>query len=387
MQTFQRAGRAGRGTDPSLVVLVAGEDQLDQYVARNPDALFEEPPERAVTNPANETILPPHVCSAARETWLRPDDDRHFGETFPDLVADLQADGSLSRRQTDDGLRWVYAGEDSPQHEMTLRTIGDREILLRTRRGDEIGSLPFEDALRDAHPGAIYHHQGRTYEVTDLDLDHGVAELDRTWADYFTRVLHDKQITVEADRAETTPAGREDVTVRLADVTMRKQITGFERRDARSGEALGERSLDLPETTLETTALYAVLPTDLEADLRARGDFAGGIHAAEHAMIAMFPFNFLCDRRDVGGLSTPVHPHTDRSTIFIYDGHPGGVGLARSGFETFDDLAGTTHEMVAACDCADGCPACVQSPHCGNGNDPLDKAVAIELLDRLSVPG
>jgi DEAD/DEAH box helicase domain-containing protein len=387
MQTFQRAGRAGRGTDPSLVVLVAGEDQLDQYVARNPDALFEEPPERAVTNPANETILPPHVCSAARETWLRPDDDRHFGETFPDLVADLQADGSLSRRQTDDGLRWVYAGEDSPQHEMTLRTIGDREILLRTRRGDEIGSLPFEDALRDAHPGAIYHHQGRTYEVTDLDLDHGVAELDRTWADYFTRVLHDKQITVEADRAETTPAGREDVTVRLADVTMRKQITGFERRDARSGEALGERSLDLPETTLETTALYCVLPTDLEAALRARGDFAGGIHAAEHAMIAMFPFNFLCDRRDVGGLSTPVHPHTDRSTIFIYDGHPGGVGLARSGFETFDDLAGTTHEMVAACDCADGCPACVQSPHCGNGNDPLDKAVAIELLDRLSVPG
>ncbi|MEF8774677.1 MAG: Zn-binding domain-containing protein, partial [Halobacteriales archaeon] len=384
MQTFQRAGRAGRGTDPSLVVLVAGEDQLDQYVARNPGALFDEPPEQAVTNPENGTIMPPHVCSAARETWLRPDDDRHFGDTFPDVVADLGAAGDLERRSTDDGLRWLYAGEGSPQHDLSLRTVGDREITLRTRDGDEIGSLPFEDALRDAHPGAIYHHQGRTYEVTDLDLDHDVAELDRTWADYFTRVLHDKQITVEADRLETTPAARDDVTVRLADVTMRKQITGYERRDSRSGEVLGERALDLPETTLETTALYYVLPTDLAASLQAQGDFPGGIHAAEHAMISMFPFSFLCDRRDIGGLSTPVHPHTDRSTIFIYDGYPGGVGLARSGYENFDDLARTTYDMVAACDCADGCPACVQSPHCGNGNDPLDKAVAAELLAELA---
>ncbi len=384
MQTFQRAGRAGRGTDPSLVVLVAGEDQLDQYVARNPDALFDEPPERAVTNPANGTILPPHVCSAARETWLRPADDRHFGETFPDVVADLQAAGDLERRTTEDGLRWLYAGEGSPQHELSLRTVGDREITLRTHEGDRIGSLPFGDALRDAHPGAIYHHQGRTYEVSDLDLEHDVAELDRTWADYFTRVRHDKQITVEADRLETVSAAREDVTVRLADVTMRKQITGYERRDSRSGEVLGERALDLPETTLETTALYYVLPSGLTATLQQQGDFPGGIHAAEHAMISMFPFSFLCDRRDIGGLSTPVHPHTDRSTVFIYDGYPGGVGLARSGYERFDDLARTTHDMLAACDCADGCPACVQSPHCGNGNDPLDKAVAADLLAELA---
>ena len=384
MQTFQRAGRAGRGTDPSLVVLVAGEDQLDQYVARNPAVLFEEPPERAVTNPANDAIRPDHVAAAARESWLRPDDDRHFGETLPDVVADLQAAGALARRQTDDGLRWTYAGEGSPQHETSLRTVGDREVRLRTRDGDRIGSLPLEDALRDAHPGAIYHHQGASYEVVELDLDHGVAVLDRTWADYFTRVRHDKHITVEADRAETAPAAREDVTVRLADVTMRKQITGFERRDARSGEVLGERGLDLPETTLETTALYYTVPPALERDCRAAGDFAGGIHAAEHAMIAMFPFAFLCDRRDVGGLSTPHHPHTGRSTIFIYDGHPGGVGLARSGFGAFDDLARTTHDMVSTCDCADGCPACVQSPHCGNGNDPLDKAVAIELLAALA---
>ncbi|MHB9288144.1 DEAD/DEAH box helicase [Halobacteriales archaeon Cl-PHB] len=380
MATFQRGGRAGRGTDPSLVTLVAGEDQLDQYIARNPHALFEDDPEQAVTNPENETILPDHVRAAARENWLQPDDDRFFGEPFPDVVAALEGSGDLERRQTADGMRWTFEAEGSPQHEMSLRTVTDRTVQLTTRQGDTVAELPFEDALRDAHPGAIYHHQGSTYEVVDLDLDHDVATLDRTWADYYTKVLHDKQITVEADLRETAFDARPDVPVRFADVTMRKQITGFERRDASSGDVLGEQGLDLPETSLRTKALYYVLPDDLTERLRAAGDFAGGIHAAEHAMISMFPLSFLCDRRDVGGLSTPLHPHTDRPTIFIYDGHPGGVGLTRNGYETVDSLAATTHEMVASCDCADGCPACVQSPHCGNANDPLDKAVAIDLL-------
>jgi DEAD/DEAH box helicase domain-containing protein len=384
METFQRAGRAGRGTEPSLVALVAGEDQLDQFVMRNPDTLFAGDPEQAVTNPANDHLLPDHVCAGARETWLRPEDDRHFGETFPGVVTDLEADGTLDRRTADQGIRWVYDGEGSPQHEMSLRTAADREVQLQTRDGDHVGSLPFGDALRDAHPGAIYHHQGVTYEVVDLDLTHDVATLDRTWADYFTRTLHEKTITVEEDLEETEMDARPDVPVRFARVTMRKQITGFERRDSKSGEVLGEQSLDVPETTLETRALYYALPADLERDLRGRGDFAGGIHAAEHAMIATFPLSFLCDRRDIGGLSTPLHPHTDRSTVFIYDGHPGGVGLAHSGYETIDDLAATTLDLVASCDCTGGCPACIQSPHCGNANDPLDKRVASTLLRALS---
>jgi len=383
MQTFQRAGRAGRGTDPSLVALVAGEDQLDQFVVRNTDRLFDAAPEEAITNPENEALMPDHVRAAARETWLDPDDDRHFGATFPDVVADLEADGDLERRITDDGTRWLDSGEGSPQHEMSLRTAADREVQLRTRDGDTIGTLPFDDALRDAHPGAIYHHQGTTYEVTDLDLTHDVAELDRTWADYYTRVLHDKTITVEEDFEEKAVDAYPDVPVRFAHVTMRKQITGFERRDSSTGEVLGEQSLDLPETTLSTRALYYTLPPNLDGALRERGDFAGGIHAAEHAMISMFPFQFLCDRRDIGGLSTPMHPHTDRSTIFIYDGYPGGVGLARRGYETIDDLAETTLSMLDSCDCESGCPACVQSPHCGNANDPLSKGVAIDLLTAL----
>jgi DEAD/DEAH box helicase domain-containing protein len=404
MRAFQQAGRAGRGTDPALVALVGGEDQLDQYVLRNPDALFETGAEQAVTNPENEQLLPAHVHAAACENWLSPEDDRHFGETFPDVVADLESAGKVDRRQTDQGMRWL--GNGSPHHEMNLRTVDDGEVKL-VAKGDVIAKPSVEDALRDAHSGAIYHHQGRRYEVTDLDLDAGVAQLDRTWADYFTRVLHDKTITVEADLSERRLPTREDVPVRFASVTMRKQITGYERRDGSSGEVLGQRSLDLPETTLETKALYHTVPSDLEGEIRQgayggelggestgqpsdaatdggeSGDFPGAIHAAEHAMISMFPFEYLCDRGDIGGLSTPRHPHTGEPTIFIYDGYPGGIGLTRAGYHDVAGLMDTTLSMLESCDCADGCPACVQSPHCGNANDPLDKHGAIYLLDAL----
>jgi DEAD/DEAH box helicase domain-containing protein len=385
MAAHQQAGRAGRGTDPSLVVMVGGEDQLDQYFMTNPDEFFEGEPERAISNPENETLMPGHVCSAARETWLKPDDDRHFGERFPDLVANLTASGDLDRRETDAGIRWIYDGDGSPQHEMNLRSIDDRQIRLRDRAsGETIAKLPFGDALRDAHPGAIYHHQGRSYEVTDLDLTHDVAELSRTRAEYYTQVLHDKEITVERDREERPMPGCGDSTLRFADVTMRKQITGYERRDSSSGEPTGQFALDLPETTLETTALYFTVPEAVEAEMRARdGAFDGGIHAAEHAMIAMMPVELLCDRRDIGGLSTPLHPHTDQSTIFIYDGYPGGVGLTERAYTDIASLVGTTRTMVDSCPCADGCPACVQSPHCGNANDPLDKDLALSLLDAL----
>jgi DEAD/DEAH box helicase domain-containing protein len=386
MSAFQQAGRAGRGTDPALVVLVGGEDQLDQYVMRNPEDLLSGDPEQAVTNPENDQLLPGHVRSAARERWLSPSDDAHFGDSFPDLVADLTEAGTLSRRETSEGVRWVDTGDGSPQHEMSLRTADDRTVKLKDRRsGDVVAELGFDDALRDAHPGAIYHHQGQRYEVTDLDLGMGVAELDPTWADYFTRVLHDKDITVERDITETTLSTREDVTVRFAEVTMRKQITGYERRDGQTGEPMGQVPLDLPETTLRTRALYFTVPEDAEAAIRDAEDleFNGAIHAAEHAMISLFPLTVLCDRGDIGGLSTPLHPHTGKSTIFIYDGHPGGVGLTRAGYEQVGSLMDRTRRLLADCDCADGCPACVQSPHCGNANSPLDKAGARQLLAAL----
>jgi DEAD/DEAH box helicase domain-containing protein len=388
MSTFQRAGRAGRGDDPALVVLVGGEDQLDQYLLTNPDDLFDADPERAASDPENDHLRPAHVACAAAENWLSTADDRHFGPGFPDVVSDLEADGRLARRDTDRGVRWTYAGGGSPQHEMSLRTIDDREIDLLDRRNDDVvASLPFADGLRDAHPGAVYHHQGQSYEVTTLDLDRDVAELQPTWADYYTRVLTDKEVTVNADLDSTPLSARPETAVRFADVTVRERITGYERRDATRGEALGRETLSLPETSLRTKALYVTVPPDVEREMRDVGDFDGGIHAAEHGMISLFPLTLLCDRGDVGGLSTPVHPHTGASTIFVYDGYPGGVGLARGGYDDVESLMARTARLIDDCPCADGCPACVQSPHCGNANEPLAKDPAVHLLRSLTDDG
>jgi DEAD/DEAH box helicase domain-containing protein len=388
MSTHQRAGRAGRGDDPALVVLVGGEDQLDQYLMGSPEDFFEGDPERAVTDPENDYLLPNHVASAAAESWLRPEDEAVFGASFPDVVADLTEAGRLERRQTPQGMRWIHAGDGSPQHEMSLRTIADREVdLLDSRSNEVVASLAFDDALRDAHPGAIYHHQGTTYEVSELDLDRDVATLEQTWADYYTRVLHDKEVTVERDITSKPLTARSDTEVRFAEITMRKQITGYERRDARRGSTLGRESLDLPETTLRTRALYFTVPLDVEQEMRELGGesgFNGGIHAAEHGMISLFPLTLLCDRADIGGLSTPYHAHTGRSTIFIYDGHPGGVGLTESGYETVEELMTRTARLIDGCSCHDGCPACVQSPHCGNANEPLAKEPAVLLLESLT---
>ncbi len=388
MSAWQRAGRTGRGNDPALVVLVGGEDQLDQYLMGEPNDFYDGDPEKAVSDPENDHLVPGHVASAARENWLSTDDERYFGPPYPRVVADLESAGRLDRRDTAKGVRWTYAGDGSPQHSMSLRTIDDREVDLLDRRSNEvIASLSFSDALRDAHPGAVYHQQGQSYEVVNLDLDRDVAELQPTWADYYTRVLTDKDVAVETDLDEKSLSARPDTTVRFADVTVTEQITGFERRDPKRGEAIGRETLDLPETSLRTKALYYTVPPDLESEIvddAGQWGFNGGIHAAEHGMISLFPLSLLCDRGDIGGLSTPYHAHTDRSTIFIYDGYPGGVGLTRGGYEVVEALMTRTAGLIANCDCTDGCPACVQSPQCGNANEPLAKAPAVRLLCALS---
>lgn len=391
MSTFQRAGRAGRGTEPSLVALVASEDQLDQYVIKHPQELFEQTPERAVANPSNPHLLQLHAHAAAVEQPLRTADERYFGPTFPDIVSGLTEEGELSRRQTADGLEWqrTASGRAVNPYNQGLRTITERTVVLRVRGGqsDGLGELPLDAALRDVHPGAIYHHQGQNYEVQSLDLDRDVAWLTPTESDHQTRVQYEESMTIEEDVATKPLATRDDVTVHFADVTRRKQVTGFQRRDHRTGEILSEESLDLPETTLSTQALYVTLPPGLERLMQTMsGSFEGGLHAVQHALVATFPLVILCDRRDVGSVSTTDHPQAETSALFIYDSYRGGVGLARNGYDHIEELFQHTWELLADCGCSDGCPACIQSPHCGRANEPLDKRLAATLTMALADP-
>ncbi len=358
-----------------------------------------------MTDPENDHLLPSHVACAAAENWLSTEDESKFGAPFPGVVSGLESAGTLDRRQTDQGCA---ARNGSPHHEMSLRTVDDGEVKLVAKRRDSATLRRRRAPGRP--PRRVYHHQGRRYEVrSSTSTRRGRTR--PTWADSSPATSRRPSPSRRTGGAAT--AAREDVPVRFASVTMRKQITGYERRDGSAGEVLGQRSLDLPETTLETKALYHTVPADLEREIRQGaygaesgsesgdgvqsgdavtdggdagddGDFPGAIHAAEHAMISMFPSDYLCDRGDIGGLSTPCHAHTDQSTIFIYDGHPGGVGIARAGYDIVEGLMRQTAELISDCDCEDGCPSCVQSPQCGNANDPLAKAEAVLLLESLT---
>ena len=391
MSTFQRAGRAGRGTTPSLIALIASEDQLDQYVIKHPQELFERTPERAVANPANPHLLRLHTHAAAVEQPLRTDDEAYFGPTFPDIVSTLTNESKLFRRQTADGLEWqrTASGRAVNPYDQGLRTITERTVVLRVRgsESDKLGNLPLDAALRDVHPGAIYHQQGQNYEVQSLDLDRDVAWLAPTEDDHQTRVQYEESMTIEEDIATKPLATRDDVTVHFADVTRRKQVTGFQRRDHRTGETLSEESLDLPETTLSTRALYVTLPPGLERLMQTMsGSFEGGLHAVQHALVATFPLVILCDRRDVGSVSTTDHLQAETSALFIYDSYRGGVGLAQNGYDHIEELFQRTWELLADCGCSDGCPACIQSPYCGRANEPLDKRLAATLTMALADP-
>lgn len=390
MQTAQRAGRAGRGTAPSLVTLIASPDQLDQYLMRHPDAFFEKPPEQAVVNPLNEALLPEHILGAAQETWLTPADNDHFGASLPSLVSEFTQAGELERRQTRNGIRWAYDGDGSPQHEMSLRSIEDRDIDLIDRgRNTQLGTLSFSDALRDVHPDAIYYHQGRTYEVADLDLNTDRALLESTQTHGYTDTLREKRITITETHRTNPVAATADVTVSFADITVREQIESYLRYDSPGDESPTEHLLDepLPETTLQTQALMLTVPERLRQTVALMSTdehgIASGLHALEHALISLFPLELLCDRGDLGGLSTRRHPDTGQATIFIHDAYPGGVGLARAGYDRIDALLDQTHSLLDSCPCADGCPSCVQSPQCGNANQHLDKTLALTILNRL----
>ena len=370
---WQQAGRAGRTGSRSLAVLVAGDDPLDTYLVHHPEALFDRPVEAAVLDPQNPYILGPHLAAAAAELPLTADDSRVFGPTMMGLLEDLVTEGML--RQRPGG--WFWTRPERATEHVSLRGTEETVRIVEWSTGRVLGTVDGPAAHTSVHTGAVYVHQGQTYVVAHFDVagSHAIVMAgDPGWSTQARSVS-----AFDIGRVEHSQAWG-PVDMCFGSVDVRSQVTSFLRRRP-GGEVLGEHPLDLPERTLHTKAVWWTMPEEmLDAAGVSLSEIPGAAHAAEHAAIAMLPLVATSDRWDIGGVSTALHPDTDRPTILVYDGHPGGAGFAERGFNAATIWLAATRDAILACECADGCPSCVQSPKCGNGNEPLDKAGAVALL-------
>ena len=372
---WQQLGRAGRGSEDALGLLVARDDPLDTYLVHHPEALLGQPVEATVFDPDNPYVLGPHLCAAAHEAPLTEVDLPLFGPTAGEVVDDLTRRGLLRRR----GRSWFWTDRRRASDLADIRSAGGSPVqLFEAATGRVVGTVDGGRAHTTAHPGAVYVHRGETWLVDSLDLEEGVAEMTPCRVDYSTTAREITDILVARTLAEQDWGGPR---LSFGDVEVTHQVVSFLKRRP-SGEVLGEEPLDLPERTLVTRAVWWTVPDDVVDELGV-DDLPGAAHAAEHCSIGLLPLFATCDRWDIGGVSTAVHPDTGVLTVFVYDGHPGGAGFAERGFARAPEWLRATREAIASCECVDGCPSCVQSPKCGNQNNPLDKQGAVVLLDAL----
>ncbi|MGA8114406.1 MAG: DEAD/DEAH box helicase [Actinocatenispora sp.] len=373
---WQQAGRAGRtGAGEALCVLVGRDDPLDTYLLHHPEAIFDRPVERTVLDPANPYVLGPHLCCAAAEMALTEDDLELFGgEVARGTVDALVAGQSLRSRPTG----WYWTHRHRP--DVDLRGSGGEPVaVVEAGTGRLLGTVDAGSAHSQVHPGAVYLHQNSSFLVDDLDLTDLVALVHAEEPPWSTHAREQTDVSV-VGTTRSVSAGPVSLHLGVVDVT--SQVVSYQRRRAPGGEFLDERPLDLPPRQLRTVAVwYTIEPTVLAAAGLAEADLPGSLHAAEHAAIGLLPLTATCDRWDIGGLSTAAHPDTGLPTVFVYDGHPGGAGFAERGFGVAEAWLSATRDAITACGCETGCPSCVQSPKCGNGNDPLDKGGAVRVLD------
>src|SRR5215208_721586 len=372
---WQQAGRAGRAQKESLVVFVARDDPLDHYLAHHPRAVFGRPIEATVTDPANPYVLGPQLCCAAAELPLSPEDLPDFGGPVAEAqLEELVASGQLRRRPAG----WYWAGRGRP--DVDIRGSGEQPVsIVEADTGRLLGTVDADAAHSTVHDGALYVHRGDTFVVDEFDVEDACAVVHAESPEWTTvaRDVTDLGI-VATDRTRRLGV----VTAHTGVVDVTNQVVAYQRRRLGTGEVLAEFPLDLPARQLRTRAVWLTLSD--RAVERAEVDevaLPGSLHAAEHAAIGILPLLATCDRWDLGGLSTALHPDTGTAAIFVYDGHPGGAGFSERGFAVLRRWLQATRATVYSCECESGCPSCVQSPKCGNGNDPLDKAGAVRVLD------
>ena len=378
--TWQQAGRSGRDQGESLSFLVAWDNPLDQYFMRHPRDFFQRGFEHVLVNPANHYILRDHLLCAAWEKPLEEKDKHILGDE--DFIKERDAlveAGELRLRRN----KWYLAPSiASPASKINIRSSsGEDYAVVDMSTGSLMETVESSVAFFQIHPGAVYLHQGEPYLITKLDLTNKVAYAEPTRANYYTVTKEIHDLHVLKVRA-TKKVGPVDVTVGDVEVTI--DVVGFKKYRQFSEELIGEEALDLPTIRFNTVALWFDIPQRASIRIAEKGqDFPGGLHAAEHAAIGILPLFALCDRNDIGGVSTPMHPDTGKAEVFIYDAYPGGIGIAEKGYDMIEDLWQATLRVIAECPCEDGCPSCVQSPKCGNNNKPLDKAAARIILQEL----
>jgi DEAD/DEAH box helicase domain-containing protein len=372
---WQQAGRAGRARRDALAVFVARDDPLDTFVVHHPESVFGRPVEAAVLDPDNPYVLAPHLCAAAAEIPLVDDDFALFGPSTADVVPDLVRRGLLRHRPAG----WFWTKRERATDLADLRGTGGAPVrIVELGTGRLLGTVDAAAAHTTVHAGAVYLHQGDSYVVDALDLDDSVALVVRGDPGWTTTARDLTDIRIAGTDRDLH---RGEVSVHFGTVHVTNQVVSFLRRRPWSGEILGEEPLDLPPRELHTKAVWWVVADPLLGRTGlAAADLPGAAHAAEHASIGLLPLFATCDRWDIGGVSTALHPDTGRLTVFVYDGHPGGAGFAERGYRGATEWLTATRDAISACECAAGCPSCVQSPKCGNGNEPLDKPGAVTLL-------
>jgi DEAD/DEAH box helicase domain-containing protein len=379
INTWQRGGRVGRSGRESMIILIAKPDALDQYFMKHPDDLFDRSYEAAILDPHNPYVVEAHLPCAADESPLTISDERFWPENLMQHIEKLELEGKLTR--TAEGEPRWYSTRSRPHNDVNIRSGGDSYTIFETSTGQAIGTIDGNRAFKECHPGSVYLHMARQYLVDSIDIERRDIIVSRTDLNYFTRVLAQKETEIiRVDRSR--PVGQFIVREGLLKVT--EQVTGYEKRALPGQELMGNFPLELPFQTFETIGFWVEIEPVINTLLDREGlHLMGGIHAIEHGAIGIFPLFALCDRNDIGGICYPYHPQVEKTAIFIYDGYPGGVGLAQRGYEIVSELFQKTLDHIRTCECEDGCPSCIHSPKCGNGNKPLDKKAAIVILEFL----
>jgi DEAD/DEAH box helicase domain-containing protein len=376
----QQWGRAGRRSH-GLAVLVASEDALDQYFIREPEALLGRRVEAAILDHANPRVLDDHVRAAAFEGPLDDRDRATLGGVALERAEILAATGELKRTRAG----YVWAGRDYPAARASLRSSSTESFaVVDAATGTVLGVVERERAYSTVHEGAIYLHMGDSYRVLAMDETSRTALVEPFSGDYYTQAKKEAMTAIEAAELAERRLGMD---VFFGRVSVTEQVVAYQKKAIRDQATLDVVPLDLPETSFETEAVWYLPEPWMLEGLDDLPRLLGSLHAAEHTMIALLPLWAMCDRWDIGGLSTNLHFQTGRPTVFVYDGHPGGVGITKRGFEQLEGWTADTAKLLAGCPCESGCPSCVQSPKCGNLNEFLDKDGALTLLQRmLSVP-